>query len=94
MRFLNLDRVLVPVGALKTSPELCKGCGFCIEFCPKGVLEFSEDVNLRGYHYPQVKKGMEFACTACGMCQRICPDYAIYLEKVLKIPAKEVILKR
>jgi len=91
MRVLNLEKLLVPVGFLQISPELCKGCGFCIEFCPRNVLEFSEDVNSRGYHYPIIRKGMEMSCSACGMCQRICPDYAIYLEKVEKIPAKKVI---
>lgn len=94
MRFLNLDRVIIPIGVLRISPELCKGCGFCIEFCPRSILEFSENVNLKGYHYPQIKKGMEMSCAACGMCQRLCPDYAIYLEKIIRAPAKEITLKR
>ncbi|MEI6093734.1 MAG: 4Fe-4S binding protein, partial [bacterium] len=28
--------------------ERCKGCGFCVEFCPVKVLEFSKDYNKKG----------------------------------------------
>ena len=34
----------------------CKGCGLCIEFCPKQVLEFSRNYNEKGYHYAKVSK--------------------------------------
>ena len=56
----------------------CKGCGFCIEFCPKGVLEFSEDLNPKGYHPPIVVEGKLVECENCQLCQLICPDFAIY----------------
>jgi formate hydrogenlyase subunit 6/NADH:ubiquinone oxidoreductase subunit I len=28
--------------------DRCKGCGFCIEFCPPKVLAFSEEFNSHG----------------------------------------------
>ena len=32
----------------------CKGCGFCVEFCPRKVLFLSEEMNSLGYHFASV----------------------------------------
>lgn len=56
----------------------CKGCGFCIEFCPTGVLEFSPEFNAHGYHPPRVAHPDD--CTGCDLCGLYCPDFAIYAE--------------
>lgn len=58
------------------SPELCKGCGFCIEFCPSGVLAFTDTFNDKGYHSPQAVRPE--ACTGCDLCGAYCPDFAIF----------------
>ena len=55
---------------LETYPVWCKGCGICVEFCPKKVIE--------------IRKGKAFVpdkgkCIKCGICEKLCPDYAIYL---------------
>ena len=39
---LDAERVTVPRGAVRINRERCKGCGICIEFCPKQVLERSK----------------------------------------------------
>ncbi len=65
-----------PRGVVILSTELCKGCGFCIEFCPSGVLEFSTEFNSKGYHPPCVVNAD--ACTGCGLCGMYCPDFAIF----------------
>lgn len=49
--------------------QWCKGCGICVTFCPKGVLELDE-------------MGKAFAariqeCLCCKLCEFRCPDLAI-----------------
>ena len=56
--------------------DRCKGCGYCIEFCPKSVLDFSTRFNRKGYHPPSVGKPDE--CVNCHYCEIICPEFAIY----------------
>ena len=65
-----------PRGEVTINVELCKGCGFCIEFCPAEVLEFSEEFNTKGYHPPYAAKPE--ACTGCDLCGAYCPDFAIF----------------
>jgi ferredoxin-type protein NapH len=56
--------------------ERCKGCGFCAEFCPRGVLEMTGGMNAKGYHTP---KPVRFAdCMDCRMCESVCPEFAIF----------------
>ena len=57
--------------------DRCKGCSFCIEFCPRDVLEQGTKLNVRGVHAPQVKDSA--LCVGCGVCEEICPDFAIFL---------------
>ena len=56
---LDSSVVRVPVGQVYVIPERCKGCRFCIEFCPEQVLAESEGMNAKGYHYPVVAAGKE-----------------------------------
>lgn len=57
--------------------ERCKGCGFCVEFCPRDTLAMSDDFNLKGYHPPIVADPE--SCTYCDLCEMICPEFAIWL---------------
>jgi 2-oxoglutarate ferredoxin oxidoreductase subunit delta len=52
----EIKKAKKPRGVVTIDTELCKGCGFCIEFCPAGVLEFSDEFNSKGYHPPLVIK--------------------------------------
>ncbi len=55
---------------VEVKKEWCKGCGICVAFCPKDVLELKDEkINI---------KNME-ACIRCGLCELRCPDYAIWL---------------
>lgn len=66
--------------------EVCKGCGFCVEFCPKKVLKLSGKFNKKGYHPPEVAN--PDACLGCELCGLYCPDFAIFGEKVA-IPSED-----
>ena len=59
--------------------ERCKSCGYCVKFCPKGVLEIGSSLNSKGYEYVQPVQ-ME-NCIACCQCARICPDGAVIVYK-------------
>jgi len=76
-RPLDADNIRVPQGEIHIIKERCKGCGFCVEFCPKKVLELSKEFNLKGYHPPYVKNPEE--CRECHLCEIICPEFAIYV---------------
>jgi len=50
----------------------CKRCGYCIAFCPANVYGQEIDGLPRAEHPEQ--------CTACQMCVKRCPDFAIRVE--------------
>ena len=56
---------------------LCKGCGYCVKFCPKQILEMGEERNKRGFFYPVVTDKEK--CISCAICASMCPEGAIEL---------------
>ena len=60
---------------LKLVTKRCKGCGICVNFCPKKVLEVTEVGKCA------IIKDKEKDCIKCGQCEMRCPDYAIFVEK-------------
>ncbi len=72
---LDIDKVRLPKAEIRVLTERCKGCSFCVEYCPKGVLALSEDFNSKGYHLPYPKN--EGDCATCGLCEILCPEFAI-----------------
>ena len=87
MRFwrtpLDIQQVKIPKGEIHLILDRCKGCEFCVEFCPRGVLEMSKDYNTKGYHYPVVAEPEN--CVECDLCEVLCPDFALFC-----LPAEEV----
>ena len=73
---LDSDQVHPPRGKVLIIEERCKGCGFCVEYCPKDVLVLSRRFNRKGYHPPEAV--MEEECVNCNLCEMICPDFAIF----------------
>ena len=63
----------------------CCFCALCVEYCPRGVLQIAEKFNKKGYHFPEAIK--EDACVDCDLCESICPEFAIYSERVEESPA-------
>ena len=54
----------------------CKGCSFCVEFCPTHALKMSKFMNEKGYHFPELAHPKQ--CNGCDLCGMLCPDFAIY----------------
>ncbi len=83
---LDAERHSMPVGRLNIIADRCKGCGFCIEFCPNRVLVESKSFNVKGYHPPEPLPNRELECVNCNLCQVICPEFAIYSTLKLSKP--------
>jgi 2-oxoglutarate ferredoxin oxidoreductase subunit delta len=73
---LDADKIQRPQGTVRIIIERCKGCSYCIDYCPKDVLVMSEKFNKKGYHYPDIIK--EGLCVNCGLCANICPEFAVF----------------
>lgn len=73
---LDTEKISLPKAEIRIIRDLCKGCNFCIDFCPRKVLEKSEELNKRGVYPPKAVD--EEKCTLCGFCTAICPDFAIF----------------
>ena len=74
---LDADKIKVPNGEIHIVRDRCKGCSFCVEYCPKDVLELSKDFNIKGYHPPEVVAPAE--CVHCQLCELLCPEFAIFV---------------
>jgi len=59
--------------------QRCKSCGYCVKFCPQGVLSIGKKVNSKGYEIAEAVKPE--SCIGCCICARMCPDGAIEVYK-------------
>jgi uncharacterized protein (DUF362 family)/NAD-dependent dihydropyrimidine dehydrogenase PreA subunit len=64
--FLHSKTIMRP----QADPNLCTGCGACVEQCPVSALSMDD-------HLPKVNADK---CIACFCCQEICPEKAIALR--------------
>jgi 2-oxoglutarate ferredoxin oxidoreductase subunit delta len=68
------------LGMVEVEADRCKGCGFCVEFCPSAALELSKEFNVKGYHPPLLVD--QNYCSGCDLCGLYCPDFAIFGYRV------------
>ena len=67
-------------GKVTINEVICKGCGLCVDACPKGCLAIAQDtINKKGYS-PAVMVNAD-ACIGCAFCATMCPDCIITVEK-------------
>lgn len=64
------------MGYIRIERAVCKGCGRCIIACPKDLIEFSDELNERGYQVVTYKGSPE-ECGGCTLCAVACPDLGI-----------------
>ena len=57
--------------AVYIDTALCKSCAICVTNCPR-------EVNKKGYSCAESVH--EEHCVKCRLCEKICPDLAIYVE--------------
>jgi 2-oxoglutarate ferredoxin oxidoreductase subunit delta len=53
---------------IRVKVSWCKGCGLCVDYCNRGVLEMKDGL-------PVVLAAEK--CSRCMLCEAICPDFAI-----------------
>ena len=60
--------------------DRCKGCGLCVEVCPKKIVQMATDrINAKGFHPATVEE--QDKCIGCAFCATMCPDVVIEVER-------------
>ncbi|MHA1762370.1 MAG: DUF362 domain-containing protein [Promethearchaeota archaeon] len=59
--------------SVTVNPDLCTGCGLCLDACIFGAIEIIDNVAVID------REGRDF-CTGCGRCEKVCPTGAITLS--------------
>lgn len=67
-----MEKISSDTKELKIYPPWCKGCGICVAFCPRNVLKLV----CNKVYISDIDR-----CIGCAMCEKLCPDFAVYFLK-------------
>ncbi len=70
-----------PMAHITIDADRCKGCYFCVEYCPRKLITISKQHNKQGYFPAEFLLEKEDRCTGCSLCAIMCPDTAIEVYK-------------
>ena len=65
---------------LTFATDVCKGCGLCVNACPRGLIVIAKDKSNKKGHSP-AEITDESKCIGCACCAMMCPDCVITVEK-------------
>ncbi|MFB3881357.1 MAG: ferredoxin family protein [Armatimonadota bacterium] len=65
---------------LSIDEENCKGCGLCVQVCPRKAMGFAIHINSRGFH-PACLRDAD-GCTGCAQCAIMCPDACVKIVRL------------
>lgn len=66
-------------GRVTINEKYCKGCGLCVAFCPKKILQLDKHkITANGYNPSAITEPEN--CIGCCSCAKMCPDAAISVE--------------
>ena len=59
----------------RIDPDLCNGCGICVETCQMDVIRMDEKKKKAVIKYPE-----DCETGLCAICEIDCPQHAIYVS--------------
>lgn len=83
------DGITITDGVAKINTALCRGCGKCVDTCPKGVISMKTKGNSLNVLCSNTHKGAkvmkicQVGCIGCTKCVKACEFDAIKVENFL-----------
>jgi len=69
---------------VQINAQFCKGCGFCVRFCPENALAMGMRRNKKGNYLPEFDQARCIASNSCTVCAKICPEGAITIQEEVR----------